>query len=377
MKKFRIYIFVATAGIVFCLWNFPISSPISLASSPDQSKGTSSIVINSYSGKKSELSQNKTIVEFFLPSLLGIGMLINLFGLILIYQELSKILNYLDLPKFLDKFKRRVPQAYHQSNKKEISFEEDIKTIISEELISLDLPLIKQKLDNILNDLGVPRNNEKSMIDNLTNYSQKNKQEQKVTTNETLFQIIEQLAIIKELINTTKLDEKELYKFIQLSQKAQVQVREEQGSSIAIEPHNNTLEASSSNMSSQLIELIREFNSQNRQPFYAPYFQPLNLTQKSIQGQVGLNARRIVQLEEPVDSSQSSYLRFEMDKENWLIPNITSPYISQIMRNLSENSDIFIVHSGSGALQLVRPAKLKSSILGIWEIKEPGEFTQR
>lgn len=121
-------------------------------------------------------------------------------------------------------------------------------------------------------------------------------------------------------------------------------------------------------------EMIEQFNGQNRDYFRDGKFHPLTLTQQSIQGQVGLNARRIVQLEVPSDSSQASYLTTEIDRENWLIPNITSPYFSQVMRNLHENPEIFTVESGSGTLRLIKPAKLKSVSLGLWEIEEPGEF---
>ena len=123
-------------------------------------------------------------------------------------------------------------------------------------------------------------------------------------------------------------------------------------------------------------EMVEQFNSQNRDYFRDGKFHPLTLTQQSIQGQVGLDARRIVQLEAPSDSSQASYLTTEIDRENWLIPNITSPYISQIMRNLHENSEIFTVESGSGTLRLIKPAKLKSVSSGLWEIEEPGAFQQ-
>ncbi|MGL5034705.1 MAG: hypothetical protein ACRC6M_12990, partial [Microcystaceae cyanobacterium] len=64
----------------------------------------------------------------------------------------------------------------------------------------------------------------------------------------------------------------------------------------------------------------------------------------------------------------------EIDRENWLIPNITTPYISQIMRNLHENPEIFTAASSSGTLRLIKPAKLKLVSSGLWEIEEPGEF---
>jgi hypothetical protein len=133
--------------------------------------------------------------------------------------------------------------------------------------------------------------------------------------------------------------------------------------------------------------MIEQFNSQNRDYFRDDRFQPLTLTQRSIDGQVPvkltqqsikeqvvLNGCRILQLEVPFDSSQASYLTTKIDKENWLIPNIISPYIGKIMSNLDENPEIFTVESGSGSLRLIKPAKLKSVSLGLWEIEEPGEF---
>jgi hypothetical protein len=45
------------------------------------------------------------------------------------------------------------------------------------------------------------------------------------------------------------------------------------------------------------------------------------------------------------------------------------------MRNLHENPEIFVVESGSETLRLIKPAKLKSVSSGLWEIEEPGEFS--
>ncbi|BFM40497.1 hypothetical protein [Synechocystis sp. LKSZ1] len=120
--------------------------------------------------------------------------------------------------------------------------------------------------------------------------------------------------------------------------------------------------------------IVDQFNSQNQDYFRDPRFQPLTLSQQSIQGHIGLNARRIMQLEAPSDPSQGSYLYFEIDQEFWLIPNIASPYITQIMHNLNENPEIFVVHLGSGRLKLVKPAKLKQINAGLWEVEEPGKF---
>jgi hypothetical protein len=130
-------------------------------------------------------------------------------------------------------------------------------------------------------------------------------------------------------------------------------------------------------ISPQLQEIIDCFNQQRPELFSYFPSQPLTLTHQAIQGKVGPNACRIVQLEVPADPSQGIYLKFEIDNASWLIPNITSRYIYKIMSNLSENSDIFTIRAGSGSsLKLVMPAKLKVSTdnPGLWEIEEPGIF---
>lgn len=131
-------------------------------------------------------------------------------------------------------------------------------------------------------------------------------------------------------------------------------------------------------ISPQLQEIIDRFNQQRPELFRDLLFQPLTLTQQSIQG-YGPNGRQILQLEAPVDTSQAAYLKFEMDNTSWLIPNITSRYIRKIIDNLPENSDIFtiitIIRQGYGfSPQLIKPAKLKAISNGLWEIEEPGEF---
>jgi hypothetical protein len=131
----------------------------------------------------------------------------------------------------------------------------------------------------------------------------------------------------------------------------------------------------------EIDEIILQFNHQNVEYFSHSRFSPLTLTDNSIRGMM-IDGRRVLELKTPTDSAQAIYLRFEIDKENWLIPNITSPYIRQIMRNMSENPEIFTVHSGSGILQLVKPAKLKLAKsklfkiaqLGLWKIEESGIF---
>jgi len=134
-------------------------------------------------------------------------------------------------------------------------------------------------------------------------------------------------------------------------------------------------------ISPQLQEIIDRFNRQRPELFNDFSSQPLTLTKETIEGQVGANGRRILQLEIPADTSQEAYLKFEMDNASWLIPNIKSVHISKIMGNLGENSDIFtILPQGSGSsLQLIKPAKLKISTNNLqrWEIEEPGEFQFR
>jgi hypothetical protein len=130
-------------------------------------------------------------------------------------------------------------------------------------------------------------------------------------------------------------------------------------------------------ISPQLQEIIDRFNQQSSDLFCDSTFQPLTLTQDTINGTNKISGGRILQLEVPIDQSQAPYLRFEMDNASWLIPNITSIYIKKILSNLDENSDIFTIRQGSGSsLKLIRPAKLKAVSSGLWEIEEPGEFQQ-
>lgn len=134
---------------------------------------------------------------------------------------------------------------------------------------------------------------------------------------------------------------------------------------------SSTVASSPITISPQLQEIIDHFNQQSPDLFRASTFQPLTLTQDTIDRKtIGS-----VKLERPSDNYQAAYLKFEMDNTSWLIPNITSIHISKIMRNLGENSDIFIIRQGSGSsLKLVKPAKLKAISNELWEIEEPGEF---
>ncbi len=129
-------------------------------------------------------------------------------------------------------------------------------------------------------------------------------------------------------------------------------------------------------ISPSLQEIIERFNYQRPELFDDFSSISLTLTSDSSQGKVDINNRRIVQLEIPPDISQATYLKFDLDQTAWLIPNIKSRYISRIMQNLSENPEVFMITSGSssGSLQLVKPAKLREISGGLWEIEEPGEF---
>jgi hypothetical protein len=121
-------------------------------------------------------------------------------------------------------------------------------------------------------------------------------------------------------------------------------------------------------------EVIDRFNSRDSFYFRDSHFQPLVLSKASRDGQIGLDAKRIIQLETVGDLSQASYLKVDLDGENWLIPNAASPYVGQILNRLEENQEIFMVFPGSGELQLKKPAKLKNTGSGLWEIAERGEF---
>lgn len=328
----------------------------------------------------------------------GLGIIINALILLLFYSELEKILHYLNLPSFLKNQKR---SNNYRSSMDNDNFREQIQSIISEQLSQSDLSNIKIKLDQIFKDLGVEnkKTNLSSVSPNFPIDTYKNKDNvidsSKQTTKKTLSQILEKLEIIidkQEKSNTwndaNEVKINEISKLIhqlsqRISQDKEVDVTPEQISQKFQDADSNSSLPTSSEMSPKLTELVNQFNYQNsvndkdREPFNQERFQPLKLTQQSTQGQVGLNAHRILELEMCTDNSQASYLKFEMDGENWLIPNITSSYISQIMRNLDENRDIFIIHPGLGTLQLLRPAKLKNIGSNLWGIEEPGEFTQQ
>ena len=124
-----------------------------------------------------------------------------------------------------------------------------------------------------------------------------------------------------------------------------------------------------------MIEIVNNFNEPNIDYFRNSRFQPLTLTQESIHGQGGLDAKPIIELV-LTDDRNDTYLKVEVDKESWLIPNITSNRFPKLLHNLSQNSQMFIVNTSSDRSQLVRPVKLKEIKSGIWGIEEPGKFTQ-
>ncbi len=118
----------------------------------------------------------------------------------------------------------------------------------------------------------------------------------------------------------------------------------------------------------QLVTLILAFNQQDLSYFQEQRSQPLNLRENTSPKQ----------LEKVTDLAKAHYLLFTIEAEYWLIPNILSPDIAQIMRHLIDFPDLFTIISGSGSLYLIKPAKLypleneyNRDDLGIAEI---GEF---
>ena len=78
--------------------------------------------------------------------------------------------------------------------------------------------------------------------------------------------------------------------------------------------------------------------------------------------------------------SEASYLKIEVDQENWLFPNILSTQVDKIISILKPS--IFTIDVSLKNPQLKKPAKLlkKTAKLQdaggeIWEIAERGEFT--
>jgi hypothetical protein len=145
-----------------------------------------------------------------------------------------------------------------------------------------------------------------------------------------------------------------------------------QAQDISSSPSSNTQNIS---ISSELQNIVQQFNDQNKAYFSDSRFAPLGLTQESSQGSVGESSRSRIQLESFNDINKDSYLRIELDGDNWLIPNAASPYLRQIFKSLEEYPQIFsVATSGINKLTLIKPAKLKEVSSGIWEIAEIGEF---
>ena len=125
----------------------------------------------------------------------------------------------------------------------------------------------------------------------------------------------------------------------------------------------------------QIDQVIENFNNQNKAYFNDSRFAPLGLTQESRQGSVGAGGYSTIQLESFNDINQDSYLKIELDGDNWLIPNAASPYLRDTLKSLQEYPEIFsIATSGINKLTLIKPAKLKEVSSGLWEIAEIGEF---
>jgi hypothetical protein len=125
----------------------------------------------------------------------------------------------------------------------------------------------------------------------------------------------------------------------------------------------------------QIDQIIENFNNQNKAYFSDYRFVPLGLTQESRQGSVGAGGYSKIQLQSFNNVNQDSYLKIELEGDNWLIPNADSPYLRQTLKSLQEYPQIFsIVRSGINKLTLIKPAKLEEVSSGIWEIAEIGEF---
>jgi hypothetical protein len=143
------------------------------------------------------------------------------------------------------------------------------------------------------------------------------------------------------------------------------QAQEESSSSSSDEP--NTC------LAPKVREIVNQFNNKNEDYFLGLDRKFLKLNEKSIHAQPSTGGSPIVQLI-PSDDSQEFYFTIEVEKENWLFPNLNSSHFKKIMKGL--NTSIFKFDSNSEPLKLLRPAKLQEVSLGLWEIEEPGEFTQ-
>lgn len=336
------------------------------------------IILLSQTAIHSAVNQSQS---WLFPSLLIIGFVINIVILILIYYGLDKILKYFGLSPIF----RTRPKKINNSS----DFNKYIENLLSEELSHLDLPLIKSQLDKVLNDLGLSIE-DKSLINNQASYlfktpeKQKEASEEKETTEQKLYQIFSQIRKLVDdqnqlIVEFKSFSEKKIDEISKLSQQLlSISNREDSSQSFQLNQSSDNLTLTKSEISSDVMELVKEFNISNIEYFRDPRFIPLALTKQSIQGDFDSTFSRIIQLAISSDSSQESYyLKVEINGENWLIPNIISRYKNQIMSQLDQNSEIFIIHPGSDNLKLIKPAKLKNPNPETWEIEEPGEFTQQ
>jgi hypothetical protein len=106
-------------------------------------------------------------------------------------------------------------------------------------------------------------------------------------------------------------------------------------------------------------QLVIEFNKKNINYFENAQYSFLSLTEKSKADKPGRDARRIMQFEISPDNSNAYFLRIELTKNDWLIPNILSPRFDEVLYKLPEYltnyPEIFGFY---GSPVLVRPAQL-------------------
>jgi regulator of replication initiation timing len=128
-------------------------------------------------------------------------------------------------------------------------------------------------------------------------------------------------------------------------------------------------------------KLVDKFNERKKDHFtnLNPKPQFLKLNDQSIHGKPSTVGSTIVQLVSSTES-EASYLKIEVDQENWLFPNILSTQVDKIISILKPS--IFTIDVSLKNPQLKKPAKLlkKTAKLQdaggeIWEIAERGEFT--
>lgn len=119
-------------------------------------------------------------------------------------------------------------------------------------------------------------------------------------------------------------------------------------------------------------DVVSAFNSKKIDSLDGLTITPLTMTKESVQGQVGLDAKRIMQFE-PTSMGNATYLQFEMGGQSWMVPNNKSPHFQKIVANLkTENTGIFDVDGDS--IRLSKPALLKRAANGNLEIAERGKM---